>query len=166
MLENPLRSLQLLVTPFEKVRVGAASFANWLFLPLLSPLVLIAVPSFLERFWSSSPTFWSFHYQYSMLPAPILTFAAIDTCARMRSWWRGRLGGAASIALPVGALAASALLSFGAVFLVVFSRLLPPGPGRLLALAAVPPAAAAAGIVAAVLVYGTRRLARWTPADG
>ena len=33
----------------------------------------------------------------------------------MRSWWRGRLGGAASIALPVGALAASALLSFGAV---------------------------------------------------
>src|SRR5439155_1448834 len=114
-LENPLRSLQLLVTPFEKVRVGAASFANWLFLPLLSPLVLIAVPSFLERFWSSSPTFWSFHYQYSMLPAPILTFAAIDTCARMRSWWRGRLGGAASIALPVGALAASALLSFGAV---------------------------------------------------
>src|SRR6266566_6163312 len=114
-LENPLRSLQLLVTPFEKVRVGAASFANWLFLPLLSPLVLIAVPSFLERFWSSSPTFWSFHYQYSMLPAPILTFAAIDTCARMRSWWRGRLGRLASIALPVGALAASALLSFGAV---------------------------------------------------
>ena len=115
MLENPLRSLQLLLTPVEKVRVGLASFGNWLFLPLLSPLVLIAVPSFLERFWSSSPTFWSFHYQYSMLPAPILTFAAIDTCARMRSWWGGRLGGAASIALPAGALAASALLSFGVV---------------------------------------------------
>ncbi len=114
-LENPLRSLQLLVTPFEKVRVGVASFGNWLFLPLLSPLVLIAVPSFLERFWSSSPTFWSFHYQYSMLPAPILTFAAIDTCARLRSWWGGRFAGVASIALPVGALAVSALLSFGAV---------------------------------------------------
>jgi uncharacterized membrane protein len=113
--EHPLRSLQLLLTPFEKVRVGLASFGNWLFLPLLSPLVLIAVPSFLERFWSSSPTFWSFHYQYSMLPAPILTFAAIDTSARMRLWWRGRLAGVASIALPVGALAASALLSFGAV---------------------------------------------------
>jgi len=114
-LENPLRSLQLLVTPVEKVRVGVASFASWLFLPLLSPLVLIAVPSFLERFWSSSPNFWSFHYQYSMLPAPILAFAAIDACARMRSRWRGRLGGAVSLALPVGALATSALLSFGAV---------------------------------------------------
>jgi len=114
-LENPLRSLQLLLTPSEKLRVGLASFGNWLFLPLLSPLVLIAVPSFLERFWSSSPTFWSFHYQYSMLPAPILTFAAIDACARMRSWWRGRLAGAVSIALPIGALATSAVLSFGAV---------------------------------------------------
>jgi len=114
-LENPLRSLQLLVTPLEKVRVGVASFASWLFLPLLSPLVLIAVPSFLERFWSSSPNFWSFHYQYSMLPAPILAFAAIDACARMRSRWRGRLAGAVSLALPVGALATSAVLSFGAV---------------------------------------------------
>ena len=113
--ENPLRGLQLLVTPIEKVRVGVASFASWLFLPLLSPLVLIAVPSFLERFWSSSPTFWSFHYQYSMLPAPILTFAAIDACARMRSWWRGRPAGVVSIALPIGALATSAVLSLGAV---------------------------------------------------
>ena len=114
-LENPLRSVQLLLTPVEKVRVGLASFGNWLFLPLLSPLVLIAVPSFLERFWSSSPTFWSFHYQYSMLPAPILAFAAIDACARMRSWWHGRLAGAVSLALPMGALATSAVLSFGAV---------------------------------------------------
>src|SRR4029077_10303888 len=126
--EHPLRSLQLLFTPLEKVRVGLASFGNWLFLPLLSPLVLIAVPSFLERFWSSSPTFWSFHYQYSMLPAPILTYAAIDTCARMRSWWRGRLAGAASIALPVGALAASALLSFGAVHSL--AELGPSAPDR------------------------------------
>ena len=114
-LEHPISALKLLVSPVEKLRVGVASFANWLFLPLLSPLVLIAVPSFLERFWSSSPTFWSFHYQYSMLPAPILTFAAIDTCARMRSWWKGRLGIAASISLPLGALAASVLLSFALV---------------------------------------------------
>ncbi|HET7466162.1 MAG TPA: DUF2079 domain-containing protein [Candidatus Dormibacteraeota bacterium] len=112
---HPITALQMLFSPVEKLRVGVASFANWMFLPLLSPLVLIAVPSFLERFWSSSPTFWSFHYQYSMLPAPILTFAAIDTCARMRAWWKGRLGLAASISLPLGALAASVLLSVGLV---------------------------------------------------
>jgi hypothetical protein len=68
--------------------------------------------------------------------------------------------------LAMAADMAFTLLSFGAVVLVVFSRLLPPGPGRLLALAAVLPAASAAGTVAAVLVYGTRRLARWTPDDG
>jgi len=113
--EHPWQSLQMLFSPAEKVRVLAGSFASWLFLPLLSPIVLIAAPSFIERFWSSSPTFWSFHFQYSMLPAPILTFAAIDTCARLRSWRKGRFAGVASYALPVGALAASALLSFGLV---------------------------------------------------
>lgn len=113
--ENPVRAVQLLLTPFDKLRVGAASFANWLFLPLLSPLVLIALPSFLERFWSSSSQLWSFHFQYSMLPAPILTFAAIDTCVRMRGWWRGRFARAATLLLPIGALAASALLSLGVV---------------------------------------------------
>lgn len=113
--EHPIRSLQLLLTPVEKLRVGAASFANWLFLPLLSPIVLIALPSFLERFWSSSPTFWSFHFQYSMLPAPILTFAAIDSTARLRGWWKGRSGAVAAYALPIGALAVSAVLSLGVV---------------------------------------------------
>jgi ABC-2 type transport system permease protein len=55
------------------------------------------------------------------------------------------------------------LLSGGAVLLVVVSRLLPPSPGRFLALAAVLPAGAAVGVVGAVLAYGTRRLAGWTP---
>jgi hypothetical protein len=68
--------------------------------------------------------------------------------------------------LAMAADVAFALLSCGAVLLVVVSRLLPPGPGRLLALAAVLPAAAAAGVVAAVLAFGTRRLARWTLLDG
>jgi hypothetical protein len=68
--------------------------------------------------------------------------------------------------LAIAADMAFALLSCGAVLLVVISRFQPPGPGRLLAFAAVPPAAAAAGVVAAVLAYGTRRLARWTPLHG
>jgi ABC-2 type transport system permease protein len=67
--------------------------------------------------------------------------------------------------LALAADVAFALLSCGAVLLLVISRLLPPDTRRLLALAAVLPATAAAGVVAGVLTYGTRRLARWTPVD-
>ncbi|PZR97059.1 MAG: hypothetical protein DLM67_08835 [Candidatus Nephthysia bennettiae] len=68
--------------------------------------------------------------------------------------------------LAMAADVAFALLSCGAVLLLIVSRLLAPDTGRLLALAAVLPATAAAGVVAAVLTYGTRRLARWTPIEG
>jgi uncharacterized membrane protein len=114
-LEHPIKSLELLGTPIQKLRVGAGTFASWMLLPLLSPLTLVAIPSFLERFWSSSASLWSFHFQYSMLPAPILAFAAIDGAARLRSWSRGRWASAATIVLPIGALATSAILSFGVV---------------------------------------------------
>ena len=109
---HPLASLQLLFTPAEKAKVWVGSFAALALLPLASPLLLVAVPSFLERFWSSSPNFWSFHFQYSMLPAPILAFAAIDTCARLKHLLGPRLAGIGATALPVTALAASVLLTF------------------------------------------------------
>ncbi|MFI4972367.1 MAG: DUF2079 domain-containing protein, partial [Hyphomicrobiales bacterium] len=65
---HPLSSLQLLFTPVHKTLVWIGSFLSWGFLPLLSPIAIITLPSFLERFWSSSPNLWSFQYQYSMLP--------------------------------------------------------------------------------------------------
>ena len=113
--EHPLKALQLLVTPVEKLRVGFGTFASWLFLPALSPLALVAVPSFLARFWSSSTDLWSFHFQYSMLPAPILAFAAIDSAARLKGWSRGRMPSVAFVGLPIAVLAASALLTVGVV---------------------------------------------------
>ncbi len=114
-LQHPIKSLELLVMPFDKLRVGLGTFANWLFLPALSPLALIAIPSFLERFWSSSPDLWSFHFQYSMLPAPILTFAAIDTVARLKGWGGGRWSSWATTALPLAAFAVSAVLTIAVV---------------------------------------------------
>jgi uncharacterized membrane protein len=114
-LEHPIKSLELLVTPLEKLRVGLGTFANWLFLPVLSPLALIAIPSFLERFWSTSPDLWSFHFQYSMLPAPILAFAAIDTAARLRSWDGGRWTTVTTMALPLAAFVVSAALTIAVV---------------------------------------------------
>ena len=115
LLEHPIKSLELLATPMQKLRVGAGTLANWLLLPLLSPLLLIAIPSFLERFWSSSSNLWSFHFQYSMLPAPILAFAAIDGAARLKAWSRGRFVSVTTILLPAAALATSGILSFGVV---------------------------------------------------
>ena len=112
---HPVSSLQLLFTPFHKTLVWIGSFLNWGFLPLLSPVTLIVLPSFLERFWSSSPNFWSFQYQYSMLPAPILAFAAIDTAVRVRSWLRGRPAAVAPLVLAVGAMVAGAVFTFGSI---------------------------------------------------
>lgn len=104
---HPLASLQLLFQPAAKARVWIGSFAAFALLPLLSPILIVALPSFLERFWSSSPNFWSFHFQYSMLPAPILAFAAIDTCARAGRLIGPRLALAGSTFLPAAAAVAS-----------------------------------------------------------
>ena len=115
LVRHPLASLQLLFSPAEKAKVWVGSFAAFALLPLVSPVLLVALPSFLERFWSSSPNFWSFHFQYSMLPAPILTFAAIDTCARIKRLFGGRLAAAGGTVLPITALATSAVLTFAFV---------------------------------------------------
>ena len=71
---------------------------------MLSPLALIAIPSFLERFWSSTPNLWSFQYQYSMLVAPILAFAAMDTAARVAHHRPARWARIARVSLSVGSL--------------------------------------------------------------
>ncbi len=110
---HPIDSMKLLFTPAEKARVWAGSFLAFVLLPLASPLLIVALPSFLERFWSSSANFWSFHYQYSMLPAPILTFAAMDVCARLRRMLAGRWGSLSQRVLPIAAAAASVVLTFG-----------------------------------------------------
>jgi uncharacterized membrane protein len=109
---HPLASLELLFVPTHKALVWIGSFLSWGFLPLLSPITLIALPTFLERMWSSSPNFWSFQFQYSMVPAPILAFAAIDTCARIKSKSPARFAWLSTKGLPVAALVASTIFTF------------------------------------------------------
>ena len=109
---HPLDSIKLLFTPAEKTRVWVGSFLAFAVLPLASPILIVAIPSFLERFWSSSSNFWSFHFQYSMLPAPILAFAAIDTCARIQRLLKGRLPQLTGLAMPVAAATTSLVLTF------------------------------------------------------
>jgi Putative ATP-binding cassette len=67
--------------------------------------------------------------------------------------------------LAMGAELVFALLSFTTVLLVVVGGLIGHRAGLLLVAAAVVPAVAAAALVAGVLTFGTRRLARWRPID-
>jgi len=82
---------------------------------LFVPITLVALPTFLERMWSSSPNLWSFQFQYSMVPAPILAFAAIDTCARIRSKTGVRFAWLSTRFLPFAALAAGTIFTIGPI---------------------------------------------------
>ena len=111
-LTHPLQSLALLFLPAAKIRIWVGMLGSWLFLPILSPITLIALPYLAERFWSDAPTFWTFHLEYSMLPAPILAFAAIDSTVRLRSLWQTTTARRMTAVAALGALVASASLSF------------------------------------------------------
>jgi len=111
---HPLQSAALLFTPAEKLRTWAALLSAWLFLPVISPVFLLALPSLAERFWSANEQLWTTHYHYSLTIAPILAFAAADTIARAARRWDTRRARALLLA-GVGALAAANLLLSAAV---------------------------------------------------
>lgn len=115
-IRHPLSSLRLLVDNSAKLKLLGGLLGAWLFLPVLSPLALVAIPTLLERLWSSNPALWSASFQYSLVIAPILAFAAVDGLARLQNRfslprWRGRVGVGVSLAV----LAAGLILSFGVV---------------------------------------------------
>ena len=108
---HPFQSAGLLFVPLAKTRIWVGMLGSWLFLPILSPITLIALPYLAERFWSSAPSFWTFHAEYSMVPAPILAFAAIDSAARLRSLWKTAFAKRLAAVGALGSLLASASLS-------------------------------------------------------
>jgi uncharacterized membrane protein len=110
-LRYPISSLELLFKPRHKIKIWVGLLGSWLFLPLLSPLGLVAIPAFLERFWSSDATLWSFQYHYSMLATPILAFAAIDTVGRVASHLPSRWASISTASLAGGSLAAAVAFS-------------------------------------------------------
>jgi hypothetical protein len=83
LVERPWRAVALLLDRARKRDTITALFAAWLFLPLASPLVLLAVPSLGERFWAHNPDFWTTRFQYSLPIAPVLAYAAIDGARRL-----------------------------------------------------------------------------------
>jgi uncharacterized membrane protein len=82
---HPYRVVTMFVDRAVKVRTLLATIFAWLALPLFSPIVLIAVPSLVTRFWSSSDGRWTTDFHYSLVLAPVLAFASVDTLTRMAS---------------------------------------------------------------------------------
>lgn len=115
---HPLESARLFLTPHDKQIALFNLFAPWLALPLVSPLLIVMLPALGARFFSENPSHWapqSFHY--SLVIAPVLAFASVDSVARIRRWSAGR----APAVLPV--LAGAAVLVAGLYF--SFGRLRP-----------------------------------------
>jgi len=112
---HPISSLQLLADNPVKRKLWGGLLGAWLLLPLLSPIVLVAIPTVLERLWSSNPALWSASFHYSLVIAPVLALASIDGLARLQRLslprWRGRVGVGVSLAVLVAGLT----LSFGVV---------------------------------------------------
>src|SRR5713101_7464982 len=115
-IRHPLSSLRLLVDNSAKLKLLGGLLGAWLFLPVLSPLALVAIPTLFERLWSSNPALWSASFQYSLVIAPILAFAAVDGLARVQNRfslprWRERVGVGVSLAVLTSGL----ILSFAVV---------------------------------------------------
>jgi uncharacterized membrane protein len=90
---HPIDSVRTFLTPRDKPIALANLFAPWLGLPLLSPLVLVMLPTLAARFFSDKPSHWApqgFHY--SLMLAPMVAFAAVDTTQRIAERLTGRAG--------------------------------------------------------------------------
>jgi uncharacterized membrane protein len=72
-----------LVTPPAKLTTVLMWLAPFGFLPLFSPIALLAVPFALSRFLSALPNHWSTVFHYWAPLAPILAMAAGDGLARL-----------------------------------------------------------------------------------
>jgi uncharacterized membrane protein len=103
---HPIRAAHLFVAPHTKQVALFNLFGSWLFLPLVSPLLIVMAPTLAERFLSSTPTYWAQGFHYSLVIAPMLGFAAVDATARTRrhlgSRTRLAVAGTAVAVLVVG----------------------------------------------------------------
>jgi len=110
---HPLDTVKLFFTPREKVAALLNLFAPWLFLPLVSPLVIVMIPTLAERFLANKPEYWSQGFHYNLALAPILAFAAVDTTARLSRLVQGRGHALIAPVLAVGVVVAGLYFSFG-----------------------------------------------------
>jgi len=123
LLKAPWRLITIAVSPFQKVITMAALFTPFLFLALGSRLMILAIPLLAERFLSNNPAFWQTHFQYSLPIAPVITMAAVDSLAKLRSMLPARLRGTAVKGCAVAFVAINLVLSLHVISGSALTRL-------------------------------------------
>jgi uncharacterized membrane protein len=119
---HPRSSLLTVIRPARKLRTIRDLLAPFLFLPLLSPIVIAALPLILERMLNNKfPNWWGTVFQYNSYLIVALVCAAVDGAARLDRWaswaWAlvaARFRGTPAPARPAAAAAVPAAASDGA----------------------------------------------------
>ncbi len=84
---HPRSSLETLIKPARKLRTYRDLLAPFLFLPLLSPIVIAIIPLLLERMLGAKfPNWWGTGFQYNAYLVIPLACAAVDGAARLDRW--------------------------------------------------------------------------------
>ncbi len=85
---DPLRVLGVLVGDQAKIDTTALLLWPTLFLCLLSPIALAALPHIAERMLADAPNWWSTAWHYDAFTVAILFLAGVDGTARLIRWLR------------------------------------------------------------------------------
>jgi uncharacterized membrane protein len=83
LVRDPLLGVRLFVDSDVKIGTLILTFGAFLFLPLLSPAVVLTLPLLAARFYSSRISHVEPYFQYTAYLAPILMFATIDGLDRL-----------------------------------------------------------------------------------
>jgi uncharacterized membrane protein len=110
---HPVDSARVFVTPATKRTALVNLFVPWLGLPLLSPLVIVMLPTLGARFFSNIPSYWAQGFHYSLVLAPMLGFAAADSTVRLRRVLHGRAAAAVVPAAAAGVVLLGLYFTFG-----------------------------------------------------
>lgn len=103
-----------------KVALWLLHFLPLLFLPVLSPLTLMAMPILLSRLFNDRLNVWAPVYQYDAILAPILLMAALEASARLADRFDAR-----ALVRRLPAVVVSAVLVVGVVGTAFFPQVFP-----------------------------------------
>lgn len=120
---HPFTTAHIAVTPQVKADTLLKLFAPFLFLSLLSPIVLAALPLLIERMLGTKfPAWWGEEFQYNAYVIVPIILAAVDGALRLDRWvtWAVRRWRGAGVRWKSGALALCCTIVFAVVTLVQF----------------------------------------------
>ncbi|MDK6499374.1 DUF2079 domain-containing protein, partial [Escherichia coli] len=80
---QPWNAVAVLFDHPLKVALWLLHFVPLLFLPVLSPLTLMALPILLSRLFNDRLNVWAPVYQYDAILAPLLLMAALEAAHRL-----------------------------------------------------------------------------------